>query len=76
MHLPRPIPHHQANLPMTVIKVTETEIFQSHAVFDDRRDNRLEAYAMRYMRFDLNCVHTRGNFTGRPLPTVANFRGV
>ena len=29
--------HHRANLPMTVIEVTETEIFQFNAVFDDRR---------------------------------------
>ena len=37
------------------------------------RLNRLEADAM---RFDHDRVHTRGNFTRWPLPTVANFRGV
>ena len=37
--MPRTIRHHQANLPMTVTEVTETEIFPSHTVFDDRRDS-------------------------------------
>ena len=28
------------------------------------------------MRFDHDHVHTRGNFTRRPLPTMAKFCGV
>ena len=37
--MPCPVRHHEANLPMTVTEVTETEIFLSHTVLDDRRDS-------------------------------------
>ena len=74
--MPHPVRHHQANLPMTVTvtEVTETEIFQSHTVFDDRRDSTDWR--------QISCVLTTiactlaATLPDDRVPPVANFRGV
>ena len=73
--MPRPVRHHQANLPMTVTEVTETENFQSHILCSMIAETE-QIGGRCHMRIDNDRVHTRGNFTRRPLSTVANFCGV
>ena len=57
---------------MTVTKVTETENFQSHTVFDPET----QQIGGRCHTFYHNRMYTRGNVARRPLPTVGDFRGV